>query len=476
MSAPLDEFAQGCARLTTEFKLPTEFPQTVTSEGSGAASRMAKAEPPRIDLRHLEFVTLDPSTSIDLDQAFVLSSDGEAVILHYAIADVGFFVDRGSAIEAEAWQRGETVYLPEHRIPQYPETLCEGAASLLADVDRPAIVLEVHVDPHGEPTLQQAQHALVRSRAKLAYETTRPESIALLEEFSRRIVIAEDRRGASRSVLPEQSVDVDTAGRPVLSCRNLLPSEVANSALSLAANLAVGKRFLEAGVGIFRVMDRPDDHEVAALRREARLLGINWPKDETVAAFQRRLDPTVPLNRSLLLAARRMGGGATYATLGCSPETDVPDGQPFHSAIAGVYSHVTAPLRRLADRYALELVVALTANGSDVTTTSDDHRATLAKLPAVMQIAGQRSSKVERAVIDLAECVVLRDRVGETFDATVLETGDTGSVIQLNDPAVRARLGRSANVDAGASISVTLTEVSVDERRLQFTLATEVAK
>ncbi len=468
MSAPLDEFARGCARLTDEFQLPTGFPPQVSTEGTGAAARVAQRESSRIDLRHLEFVTLDPSTSIDLDQAFVLSSDGERLLLHYAIADVGFFVDRGSAIEAEAWRRGETVYLPEHRIPQYPEVLCEAAASLLADVDRPAIVLEVHVDPQGEPTLHSAQHALVRSRAKLAYETTKPESIALLEEFSRRVVVAEDRRGASRSVLPEQSVDVNDAGQPVLSCRELLPSEVANSALSLAANLAVGKRFLEAGIGIFRVMDRPDDREVAALRREARLLGINWPKDETVAAFQRRLDPTVPLNRSLLLAARRMGGGARYATLGCSPETDVPDGQPFHSAIAGVYSHVTAPLRRLADRYALELIVALTANDSIVFKASDEHRETLAKLPAVMQEAGQRSSKVERAVIDLAECVVLRDRVGETFAATVLETGDTGSVIQLNDPAVRARLSRSVDVDAGASISVVLTEVAVDERRLRF--------
>ena len=94
-------------------------------------------------------------------------------MLHYAIADVGFFVRPGDALDQEAWRRGVTVYMPDERARLYPAALSEGAASLLPDGPRPAVVFTVRVDPRGEVRLDGAERALVRSRAKLAYDTRR---------------------------------------------------------------------------------------------------------------------------------------------------------------------------------------------------------------------------------------------------------------------------------------------------------------
>ena len=196
----------------------------------------------RFDARGLGFATLDPASSTDLDQAFFLETDGVDLVLQYAIADVGFFVERGSALEAEAWSRGSTIYAPDGRVPQYPEVLSEGAASLLPDVDRPAVLLTVRVDMDGQVALERVCRAVVRSRAKLGYEDVGPADLGpLLSEFQRRVAAAEDARGASRIDFPEQEVERDpfAPGGLRLVARERLASEDLNAAMSLAANLAV---------------------------------------------------------------------------------------------------------------------------------------------------------------------------------------------------------------------------------------------
>src|SRR5690348_17645040 len=107
-------------------------------EARAAAGRPAR---PATDLTDVPFVTIDPATSRDLDQAMHLSRrDTGGYRVRYAIADVASFVRPGGALEAETWVRGQTVYLPDGRIPLHPEVLGEGAASLLPDGDRPAVV------------------------------------------------------------------------------------------------------------------------------------------------------------------------------------------------------------------------------------------------------------------------------------------------------------------------------------------------
>ena len=469
--------ADGFAAIRAEHQLHPEFPAAVAAEAVAAAARplVIGGTEERIDARHLPLMTLDPEGSTDLDQAFAIERDGDDLILSYAIADVGWFVPVGSALETEAVLRGQTIYAPDGRIPQYPEVLCEGAASLLPDQDRPAILLTVSIDVHGESALRSAQRALVRSRAKLAYEHVSEADLpVLLTELAARVSAAEDRRGAVRTELPQQEVvsDPGCPGGVRLAIRGRLASEDMNSAMSLAANLAVADRMLAAGVGLFRVMARPDEHELATLRHSARALGIVWPEDVDLGHLQQRLDPTDPRHRAFLSAARRAGGGATYRAIGCpGPVTpaavtpDVPD-RPWHAAMAATYAHATAPLRRLADRYVLDLVVDLDAGRMP----TEAQRVMLASLPAVMARTGQVASKVDSAALALVEAVTLEGREGEHFDAVVMEVDRNGARIQLNDPPVVTRL-RADGLEPGAVIVVRLDAADPERRLVRFSLA-----
>ncbi len=188
-----------------------------------AAAERAVAKPigsEHVDRTSLQFATLDPASSIDLDQAFAIEVAGSDIILHYAIADVGWFVQPGDPLDVEAFRRGVTVYLPDRRSTLYPPVLSEGAASLLPNVDRPAVVFTVRIDEAGEATIDGVERALVRSEAKLAYDAvTAADLPAGFDELHRRIVAAEQRRGAPRVEFPEQEISVDDNGSYSLNFR-----------------------------------------------------------------------------------------------------------------------------------------------------------------------------------------------------------------------------------------------------------------
>src|SRR5215207_5622148 len=153
--------------LHTELEVPKGFLAEVRAEAARAA---ASAHEPRRDLTDIPFVTIDPPTSMDLDQAVHLSGGGSGYLVRYAIADVAAFVVPGGAVDREAHSRGMTVYGPDRRAPLHPLELSEGAASLLPDVERPALVWELRLDAAGSLTSTSLTRAMIRSRAKLSYE------------------------------------------------------------------------------------------------------------------------------------------------------------------------------------------------------------------------------------------------------------------------------------------------------------------
>jgi exoribonuclease R len=134
-----------------------------------------------------------------------------------------------------------------------------------------------------------------------------------------------------------------------------------------------------------------------------------------------------------------------------------------HSAVASPYAHCTAPLRRLADRYVSETCLALRA----AEPVPDWVRAALPGLPKEMDSADRRAHEIERAVVDLAEAVVLAPRVGQTFEAVVVEAGPRGGAVQLPDPAVRARC-EGTDLPLGKRISVRLEVANPETRTVSF--------
>lgn len=447
---------RGFDQIRAENDVPTTFPTDVAAAAAQAA-RQPFADG-HVDRTDVSFVTLDPASSTDLDQAFTIERGaGDDLILRYAIADVGWFVQPGDILDGEAFARGVTAYLPDRRSGLYPPVLAEGAASLLPDGPRSAIVFIVKVAGDGEVALDGVERAIIRSRAKLAYETAAAADLpAAFDDFAARIAAAEDRRGASRVDAPEQVVEPDGNDGFRIAFRPRLSNENANAAMSLATNLAVADLLLAHHTGLFRVMAEPDERSVRRLRFTAKALGLTWPAATSLGAFQRSLEPNAPRNAAFLMAVRRAGGGADYA-----PYT--PGVVPWHAAMAATYCHATAPLRRLADRYVIEAALAI-ANDKPV---PDAVQAAFATLPAAMDAADTRSSRVERAVIDLVEAVTLKGCEGRVYDSVVTDVDERGARIQITEPAVVARVN-AHSVEPGDELKVRLVAADPAKRTVTF--------
>lgn len=451
---PANALADGLAAIRLQYQVPAGFPPEVLAAASAAATR---APGEHVDRTAMNFVTLDPASSTDLDQAFAIETAGGDLLLHYAIADVAWFVDDGDPIDAEAWRRGATLYLPDGKAGLYPPVLAEGAASLLPDGPRPAVVFSVRVAGDGAVKLDGVERAVIRSRAKLAYEKVGdadlPDGFA---EIARRIEAAEDRRGAARVDPPEQEVSAEGDGPLALRFRPRLKSESRNAALSLATNMAVADLLQAHGTGLFRVMAPPDERAVKRLRNTARAFGLVWPATATLEQFERMLDAGDMRQAAMMLAIRRAGAGASYAPF---REGVVP----WHSAMAATYAHMTAPLRRLADRYVVRAALAV-ANGRPV---PEAVTAAFARLPEVMARADALGGQIDRAVIDLAEAGMLQGREGEVFAAVVTDIDERGVRMQLCGVPVVARI-EAHRVEPGDAMQVRLVAADPARRSVRF--------
>ena len=288
LADPGHALAGELAAIRAQYQVPGTFPADVL-DAAGQAARRAPNE--HVDRTAEHFVTLDPASSKDLDQAFAIERSGGDLLLHYAIADVGWFVEEGGAIDAEAWRRGTTLYLPDGKAGLYPPVLSEGAASLLPDGPRPAVVFTIRVAGDGAVRLDGAERAIIRSRAKLAYEDVTDADLPPdFGELARRIEAAERRRGAARVDPPEQEVEALADGRYALRFRPRFESETRNASLSLATNMAVADALLAHRTGLFRVMADPDARAVKRLRLTAAAFALDWPAEVSLADFSRGLD------------------------------------------------------------------------------------------------------------------------------------------------------------------------------------------
>jgi len=222
--------------------------------------------------------------------------------------------------------------------------------------------------------------------------------------------------------------------------------------------MAAGRIMLDGKVGLLRTMPPPPPGALASLRAAAEALRIAWPDGAGAGRVIASVDPADPRGAAFLDHAAELMRGAGYTAF----DGSVPE-HPEQAAVAAPYAHVTAPLRRLADRYATEVCLALVAG----TPVPDWARAALPKLPEVMAASGQRAGTATRAAIDLTEAVLLEHRVGEEFPAAVLDVEEDRAVVALDDPAVRARCA-GAGLAAGTRIRARLTVADPKQRRVLF--------
>ncbi|WP_405148181.1 RNB domain-containing ribonuclease [Sphaerisporangium sp. NBC_01403] len=459
--------AEGFERIRGELDLPGEFPLPVLEEAARVASAPLPSLPDRTDL---PLLTVDPRGSMDLDQAVCIEERPRGYRVWYAIADVAWFVPPGGVIDGEARKRGETVYMPDARVPLHPPALSEGAASLLPGVVRPAALWCVDLDSDGRTVGADVSRALVRSRERLDYDYvqaaidtgTADGTLRLLPIVGGLRFELERERGGVSLPTPEQEVVGHGDGYRV-EFRTPLAAEDWNAQISLMTGMAAAAMMLDAEMGVLRTLPPAPQDTVARVRRIAAALGVPWPEGAAFGEVVRSLDPKIPGNAAFLQESTVLLRGAGYTAFNGEPPRDAT-----HAAVAAPYAHVTAPLRRLVDRYGTEVCLAV-AEGVPV---PEPVQEALEGLPALMAGTGRRAAAVERACVDLVEAFVLRDRVGQTFDAVVVdaEDGKAGGVVQVADPAVVARCD-GEGLPLGARVQVRLTRADLVTREVRFTLA-----
>ncbi|MGK8524462.1 RNB domain-containing ribonuclease [Nocardia asteroides] len=472
VSAPVD-----FGVIRSEFGLASAYPAEASAEARDAVDAFAGD---RVDRTDIPFVTIDPPGAMDLDQALHIERTPSGFTVHYAIADVGAMISPGGALAEESGARGQTFYLPDGTVPLHPPALSEGSASLLPDRTRPAALWTIELDERAEPVRYAVVRALVRSRARLDYLHVQADaeagrlhpSIAALPEFGTRRIEAGLARGAIGLRLPAQTVvqDERADGHFRLVVEPRTAADDWNEQVSLLTGMCAARIMLdgdapaEERVALLRTMPPPSAGAIDSLRRTAQALGVAWPEDEAVGRMLARLDTGTPAALVLMSEATTLLRGASYTVVDGATAGPPAEDALRHSAIGAAYAHVTAPLRRLSDRFATEICLARCA-GTQVPRWVRDG---LAGAAETMRRSDGVASKIERACIDLTESTLLARRTGAEFEAVVVReaNGSRPAVVFVADPPV---LGPCAGAPPeGETVRVRLVSADPVERKVSF--------
>jgi exoribonuclease R len=461
-SAAQSELAAALSGLRESLGITEGFTAEVEAEARRAAAAPLGDLP---DLTDVEFVTIDPPGSTDLDQALHLTATGDGFLVRYAIADLPYFVVPGGALDAETRRRGQTLYAPDGRVPLHPPVISEDAGSLLPGRVRRAFVWEFALDADGSLGETSLTRALVRSRRQWTYteaqraleEGAAPAGLAPLPDIGRALLAQEAARGGASLNLPDQEV-IETPHGYGLERRMPLPVEDWNAQLSLLTGMAAARIMLDGGIGILRTMPPADDEAVAAFRRQTELLGLPWRAGVDYGEYLRTLDRSAPAALAVLEAAASLFRGAGYEAF-----CDEPPSQRMQAALGAPYAHVTAPLRRLVDRWGLLVCEAL-MRGAE---TPAWVRSSLDELPRIMASSAGLAGRLNSGAIDRIEAAVLADRVGDEFDAVVLAQNTSHTRIRLAEPAVEASVDGVFG-ELGREVRVRLLATSIRTGTLSF--------
>jgi len=448
------------AAIRRELALPEGFPAPAVAE----AVRVAEQQPsaPR-DATDVPFVTIDPFGSKDLDQAVHLAaSPGGGFVVQYAIADVAGYVRPGGDIDVESLMRGQTFYSPDVITPLHPFELSEGAASLLPGQTRAAVLWSISLDAAGAPVDVQLERALVRSVAQFDYQGVQADteagrlhpSIELLPAVGRARMQAARERHAITLDVPDAEVLREAEGNWTLELRAVLPVEQWNAEISLLTGMCAARIMIEGRYGLLRTLPAPDARSIATLRRETAALGIPWPDGTPPGDVIAALDGSRAADAAFLQDALKLLRGAGYTPFDGDPPRD--DG---HAGVGAPYAHVTAPLRRLGDRFATEICLAHTA-GRPV---PDWVRQQLPAVAEIMQKSDRTAHDLERQCRGAVSAFLLAGREGQRFTGVVVQIDDQRdrATIAIDEPPVQAHCER-AGLTEGTSVTVEL--VSADAR------------
>jgi ribonuclease R len=481
------------------------FPAEVMDEAARiqvwVSSEEARAEGRR-DLRELDLVTIDGADARDFDDAVWAAPAGDGTRLVVAIADVSHYVQRGTALDAEALHRGTSVYLPDRVLPMLPERLSNGICSLRPNEDRLCLVADMEFDVRGRRRRAQLYPAVMRSKARCTYDEVQAvldgqpvlERVHFRELFRRLAELAaslrrmRERRGALDFDLPETRVVLESDGRPLrMERRERKESHRLVEECMLAANEAVAGFFQAEGVpAVYRFHGQPDEKKLEAFAELARAHGLRVsggrkPSSLQLNRFIQALEGK-PEQRALNQVLLRSMMQAVYS----------PDEVGHYGLAADEYLHFTSPIRRYPDLLVHRLLRAHWQRAGRERVTAELAREVEA-LRAMASRASEReraAMQVERDVTGFYAALLMEGRVGEAFSATISGVADFGAFVELDAEHVEGlvrsdSLGRRVRLDerlhalvlgdgrrvrVGQPATVRLRSVNLARRQLDFEL------
>ena len=491
------ESARAAAAMLAAYRIPTAWPAEVDRVEVPASVPKSVAKS-RKDLRGMPLVTIDGADARDFDDAVFAVPRRNGWRLVVAIADVSHYVKAGSALDREARERGNSVYLPDRVVPMLPEELSNGICSLVPREDRLAMVCDMRVTREGRVSAHEFCEAVIRSHARLTYtevgrflegghlqvEEDVSASLGALHDVYRALKSRRDERGALDLDTRETSIELDqgmpTAIEPVErnDAHRLIEEAMIAANVAAASHLESRKDGTgRAPPPVYRVHEPPAPEKIEALALALRLVGERLPNDS----------PTPAKLSRILARAREKSSWPSWVwetlVLRSLAQARYEPRRLGHFGLAlSTYAHFTSPIRRYAD-----LLIHRMLKGERM--SLDDLEAAAAHI----SMTERRAEDAERAVDAWLKCVYVEGLIGETFSGTVASVVEFGLFIELDGLFVQgllhiSKLGRDyyhyvpesmalvaersgARFSLADRLEVVIEEVSVATGRIDLKLA-----
>lgn len=486
--------------------LPHEWPEEVLKEVHKFTPDVADdAIKGRQDLRHLPFVTIDGEDAKDFDDAVhCIKRENGSWTLYVGIADVSHYVRLRSALDAEALNRGNSVYFPERVIPMLPEILSNELCSLRPHINRLAMVCEMTISATGKITRYRFYDAVIKSFARLTYNKVyamvEQDDKALQSEYSellphvqelfslyRTLYKARTKRGTIDFDLPETRI-VFGEGRKIEKIVPLVRNDAHRliEECMLCANICAARFLLENDCpGLYRNHEGPSEEKLKDLRLFLGEMGLTLPGGEepTPRDYARLLSsisdrPDAHLIQTVLL---RSLSQAVYS----------PVNKGHFGLAYDAYTHFTSPIRRYPDLQVHRSIRRILSR-QFVPGEIDPHLETLGEHCSMTE---RRADDATREAVDWLKCEFMMDKVGEEFPGVIAGVTSFGFFVELKeiyaeglvhistlpddyysfDHVKHELLGERADkrFRLGDVVQVRVARVDLDERQIDFVLVTD---
>ncbi len=426
-------------RVLHSHSIPFEFSKEALAEAEDLPFEIEKEDfKDRKDITDLNLITIDGVTAKDFDDAVYVETDREGFRLVVAIADVSHYVKANSALDADAYERGNSTYFPSFVAPMLPEKLSNGLCSLKPNVYRACFVADMKLSFSGDLLSSEFYEALMESKARVTYGEAQEvidgvvpkkiehvkDEILRAKDLAKVLMAKRFREGSLDLDLPETEIELDEAGFPVdiLQSERLFAHRLIEE-LMLMANVAVARFFKEKEVdALYRIHEEPKEDAIDQLGRYLNAFGYN--QNLNAGHLQKRLSRALehfeghPKHAIVSTLVLRSLAQAKYSA------------QPIgHFGLAFPdYTHFTSPIRRYADLVVHRLMKALLYPKKGYSLLGES---TLESIGTMISACEQRSVKAERQVKAIKKARFMAKFVGEQFEGVITSVAKFGVFVQL---------------------------------------------